>query len=126
MRSILLSEFGLFGKGSLIPPGVALGRSVSCKGWLWRRSSKDSGAEEELLECIELAFEENDVEGGIVRAEAVFDLLGDKRMIEDSSVRGFGLIIAPGDLASGADFFLEFHDREEEVVVEAEPSIESV
>jgi hypothetical protein len=73
-----------------------------------------------------LAFEENDVEGGIVRAEVVFDLLGDKRMFKDSSERCFGLIITAGELASRADFFLEFHDREEEVVVEAEASVESV
>ncbi len=126
LRSILLLEFSSFGNGCLIPPGVALWRSVACLGWLGRRSSKDSRVEEELLEFIEFAFEENDVEGGILRAEVVFDVLGDQRMFEDSSVRCFGLIIATGERASGADFFLEFHDREEEVVVEAEPSIECV
>ena len=117
-------EFVTFSKGRLMSPGVALRRSVVCQGGFGWRSSKDGRAEEKLLECIEVSFEKNDIERCVLRAEGVFDLLGDKRMIEDSSEGCFGLIIPSGELASGTDFFLEFHDREKEVVVEAELSIE--
>ena len=47
-------------------------------------------------------------------------------MFKDSPVGSFGIVIASSELACDADFFLEFHDREKEVVVEAEPSIECV
>ncbi len=123
---MVLLESSTFGNGCLISPGVALRGSVVRLGWLGRGSSKDSGVEEGFLEGIEVSFEEDDIEGGVLGAEVLFDVFGDKRMFESSSVGGFGLIIVPGELASRANFFLEFHDGKEEVVVEAEPSIECV
>jgi len=99
---------------------------VVCKGWTGRWSGEDSSAEEELLQQIDLTFEKNDIEGSILRAEGIFDVFRDLRMFKDSPVGSFGIVISSSELACDADFFLEFHDREKEVVVEAEPSIECV
>ena len=109
-----------------VPPGVNEWRGVVGLGGAGRWSGEDSRVEEELLQCIEFVFEENNIEGCIVRAEGIFDEIRDERMFEHSSVRSFGLIITTGEFASGADFFLEFHDREKEVVEEAKAGIELV
>ena len=73
---------------------------------------------------IELAFEEDDVEGRIEGGEVVFDVLRDQRVFEHPAERGLGLIVLANKSTSTPCLCLELHDGKKEVGVEAETSIE--
>ena len=109
-----------------ISPGVILWRGVVCLGWLGRGPGKHSSSEEEMLKCVEFAFELDDIDGSILCVERLFDLMRDLRMLENPVVGSFGFIVASGEFASSADFFLEFHDGQKEVGVETESGVERV
>ena len=96
-----------------------------CARGLGRRPGLKGGTEEKVLEAVDFSFECDEIERRILCAEMFFDLFMDLWMGQHSVVRRAGHIVASGESGPNADFFLEFHDGQKEVRVQAEMAVES-
>jgi len=120
---VLLFSLLILGANETLPPRMIF-RGVARERGSRRRPGRDGGAEEVVLDGVELVFEVDDVELVVLSAQSSLDLIGDCRMGKDSVIGSLWSVIATREVAAPADFLGQLHDGLEEVGVEPEDVIE--